>query len=516
MRETLVEMASRGSTHELIDVVLKLFAQLTAENARLAEQLANALRPFARKSEKVDAAQLALAFQKLSDADRAAANVDETPPPCPPNEKPEEKSPRPKPTGRLALPKDLPREINVIKPPAEEMVCEWCGGEKTCFGHVTSERLEFVPGYLKVIEDRRLKAACKKCEEGVVTAPVAAKVIEGGRPGTSLLAHLVVSKFSYHLPLYRLEKLYTHMGVRIASSTLGSWVAGVSDALLPLYRMMVDDMLRAWFVSADDTGVRVLDKDHPEGVKKGHLWPYVASLESVVFAYTQTWEGKGPQTFLADARCTHFQADAYPGFDKLIKRKKLIEVGCWMHCRRKFKTALDEKDERAAVAIKLIQDMYAVEDDARDKSPDERRALRQEKTAPILKRLLEWMSKTRGQAPPKTPLGQAFTYLTNQQAALSRFLDDGRLPIDNGAVERVLKAIAIGRKNWLFIGSDAAAERACVIYSVLGTCALHGVDPQAYIEDVLQKIADGWPDSRRRDLLPAAWAAAHPEHVTRA
>jgi transposase len=385
-----------------------------------------------------------------------------------------------------------------------------CGAAKACIGHETSQVLEFVPARFKVVVYARAKYACRPCEGQVVIAPVAARPFEAGLPGFGLLADVLVRKYADHAPLHRIRGMYRRLEVDLPVSTLAHWVAAGSGVLEPIARAIRRETLLAHVVQADDTGLRVLDPAKKGGSKRGHMWAYVGDRAWATYDYTPTWEAEGPCAFLAE-RVGWLQADAYAGYDRLFKRPgaTAVEVGCFAHARRYFVEAL-ESDRRAAVAIDLIAQLYLVEREASDRGldPDQRRALRREKSTPILAALGTWVEKTAPAATPKSPLGKGLTYLVNQWRALQRFLTDGRLELDNNACERALRTIAIGRKNWLFAGSDEGAERAAIIYTVFGTCRLHDIDPWAYLQDVLTKLADGWLHSRLAELLPPNWAAA--------
>jgi len=507
IRALLVNLLQEGNNDAVVDLVLALLRQLMDDNDRLQVRLARLLHDrFGRRSEKISPDQLRLFLEEALKPEAGAAPPDSTlPSPLPRLRKAPARRP-----GRRPLPADLPREQVVLEPSAEDKVCAVCGAAKACIGHETSEVLEFVPARFKVVVYARAKYACRPCEGQVVIAPVAAKPFEAGLPGFGLVADVLVRKYADHAPLHRIRGMYRRLGVDLPVSTLAHWVAAGSEVLEPIARAIRRETLLAHVVQADDTGLRVLDRAKQGGSKRGHMWAYVGDLTWATYDYTPTWEAEGPCTFLAE-RVGWLQADAYAGYDRLFKRPgaTAVEVGCFAHLRRYFVEAL-ETDRRAAVAIDLIAQLYLVEREASDRAldPDGRLALRRERSAPILAALGRWAETTVPTATPKSPLGRGLTYLVNQWRALNRFLEDGRLQIDNNACERALRTIAIGRKNWLFAGSDAGAERAAIIYTVFGTCRLHDIDPWAYLQDVLTKLADGWLQSRVDELLPPNWAAA--------
>jgi hypothetical protein len=252
----------------------------------------------------------------------------------------------------------------------------------------------------------------------------------------------------------------------------------------------------------------VLDREAVGGSKRGHFWAYLGDKRWLAFDYTPDWSADRPREVLAD-REGWLQADGYKGYDALFKGADAtaVEAGCWSHCRRGFVEAL-ESDKRAAEPIAIMKQLFRIEELAKAQamSPESRLELRQKRSRPVIKRLAVWLDKMRERIPPKDPLGKGITYATNQWQALGRFLEDGRLEIDNNGAERALRAIAVGRKNWMFAGSDAGARSAAILYTVIGTAKLANIDPHAYLGDVIQRLAEGWRANRLDELLPAAWA----------
>jgi len=507
IRASLEGMLQEGRSGEALALVVNVLHQLVEDNVRLQARLAQLLKHrFGRRSEKISSEQLRLFLDELAQA------VPEALP-----EQPVLASQTTTPTvrlqprkGRRPLPADLPREEVALEPEAEEKVCTGCGQAKTLMGHERSEVLEFVPAHFKVLVHARAKYVCRACEEGVSIAPPAAKPIETGLPGFGLIADVLVKKYAEHCPLHRMHGIYLRYGVDLAVSTLAGWVAGGSDLLEPIARAIRRKTLGSHVVQTDDTGLRVLDRDAPGGSKRGHIWGYLGDRRWLAFDYTPDWSAEGPAAFLTD-RQGWLQADAYKGYDRLFSApgSKVVEVGCFAHARRYFVDAL-ETDKRAAIAIAFIKELYQVEADAKTRGlgAEETKKLRADRSRPILNSLGEWIKNMVPAATPKSPLGQALTYTVNQWTALTRFLEDGALEIDNNGCERALRQVAVGRKNYLFAGSDEGARRAAIIYTVFGTCRLHDVDPWAYVRDVLEKLARGWKQGRIDELLPPAWAAA--------
>jgi transposase len=515
VRAMLSKLLADGRGDEMVAMVVGLMEKLLTKNSQLEWRLQAALRQLYRKrSEKVSPEQLALFLSQLEDSEAAKANVEVTPPAAPENtpaSSDDKAKPKLRPT-RKPLASDLPREVRTIEPSPKDMRCESCGGQKSKMGVEVREMLEFVPAKLIVIEERLTKCVCKKCMEGVVMGKATPKPIEGARPGPGLLAKLLVDKFDDSTPLYRQAKEWRRLGAELSTSTMGDWVAGGIDLLEPLWKFAKGNTLVRVMVSLDDTHLPVLDRDHPAGIKKGHLWAFIGDFDQVMFyEYTPTWEGEGPRKILAGFKGKFVQADGYAGIDKYFERPDApVRVGCLGHCRRKFVAALDAKDMRAAVPISLFAQLYAIEAKAREDSigPDELLARRQAMSRPLMDRLGEVIEGLRGKAVPKSPMGKAITYAINQWSTLTEFLTDGRIPIDNLHVERRHRVVALGRRNYLFCGSDEGARRHAIISTVLGNCALAGVNPFAYLRDVIAKLAGDWPSARIAELMPAAWAAA--------
>ncbi len=386
--------------------------------------------------------------------------------------------------------------------------------ERRDIGTDDSEVLDYEPGGFRVLLFRRARAVAD-CDcagtPAFVIAPAADRVIDGGLPGPGLLARVVVSKFVDHIPYERQAGIYKREGVEIAPSTLVDWGAAGALMLTALAERIRELALLAFLVQSDDTGLTVLDRDHPKGRKRGHIWVYVGDKKWAAFVYTPDWKADGPTEFL-ESRVGPVQVDGYGGYKRTFQRPnaKAWEVGCWMHCRRYWKKALDARDLRAAVALEHIARLYEVERAADESgaSVEERLRMRQEYSRPAYDQLGRWVRDLRGREPPKTLLGRAITYTVNHWIALGRFLEDGRLPLDNGESERQLRKVALGRANYLFAGSDDGGKRAATFYTVVGTCLLNGVDPFAYLRDVFAKIAAGWPSTRLDELLPPNWAAA--------
>jgi transposase len=418
----LRELGEAGRLDELIELVAILLGKVRLDNHRLAKQLQAALRQlYGRRSEKVDVNQLALMFEKLAEEELPASARDclETPEaPSLPGEDDEaadttkRRKRKGRRGGRKPFPDDLERRTEIIGLPEPEKYCDTCGTERKVFGYETSELLEYVPAHFFVLEQKRAKGTCPKGCDGVATAPPD-KVIERGRPGPALLAHVVVSKYQDALPLYRQSQIFRRSGVYLPASTLGDWVAFMADCLEPLYRQTMSWIHQCLCIQADDTGLRVLDKQDPRGVKRGHLWCYVGDLRWVVFRYAPDWKAEHPGAFLRGFE-GFVQGDGYAGFKKEVgppgQEQPVVpadrRLGCGMHLRRKFEQAAKGGDARGAVALAYFRTLYDVERSCKqdELGPDERLARRDELSQPKLVELYGWVEQLHPGLVPGTPL----------------------------------------------------------------------------------------------------------------
>jgi transposase len=492
----VADVPDLATAQALIATQQEELVRLQHENALLRHRIDLLCRRlFGQKSEHVSADQLRFAFAQLDLAVPPAAEPTEL-------DSGESASPprrRSRPTGRRPLPANLPRRRVVIDVPDAEKICPQ-GYPKTCFGEEVSEKLDYRPALVEVVETVRLKYACA-CHDGVTTAPAPPQAVEKSLATEGLLAHVVVSKFVDHLPLYRLERSFVRLGLDLSRTTLCGWVADVADALQPIGDELRRQVLATSYLQTDDTTMTILHE--PGGPQKGRVWTYLDPIgRQVVFDATRTHEGEGPAAFLATFR-GDLQADAYVGYDALYATGRLREIGCWAHTRRGFVEALPT-DARAAPMIALIQQLYQLERVIAERTPDERRTVRQAQARPVLDQIWTEREQLVATVLPKSPLGEAVRYLTNQWGALQRYVEDGRLAIDNNRAENQLRVIALGRKNWLFSGSFAAARRTALLYSLVQSCALADVSPFDYLKDVLLRVATH-PQRLIGQLTPQGW-----------
>ena len=406
---------------------------------------------------------------------------------------------------RKPLPAHLPREEKIY-PPAEQ-ACPACGAELRHLGDDISEQLEFVPASFRVIRHIRPKMTCTCCD-CIVQAPAPSRPIERGMAGPGLLAHVVVSKFADHLPLYRQSVIYAREGVELDRGLLADWVGASAALLRPLVDAIRQHVLAATKLHADDTPIPVLAPGNGK-TKTARLWTYVrddrpsGSTEpaAVWFAYTPDRKGIHPQTHLAKYTGI-LQADAFAGFNALFETGDIQEAACWAHARRKFFDLHDARPSAVtADALRRIGELYAVETSIRGKPPDERRAQRQLHSLPLIDDFEVWLRATLLKLSRKSDTTAAIMYALNLWPALKRYCGDGRIEIDNSAAERALRGVAIGRRNYLFAGADTGGERAAAMYTLIGSAKLNGVDPQAWLRHVLTHIADH-PVNQVADFLP--------------
>jgi transposase len=508
-------------------------ARIEAENAKISatlrvhDQLVQALRlriaklqklAFGKSSEKIEREieQLELALEDLL---VAVAEEDDAPIDEGRDEPSPEAADAPALRRRPRVSDTTPRERRELDPGT---CCPDCGGDLRVVGEDVSELLDMIAAQMKVIQIARIKKSCRRCER-MVQEPAPSRPIPGSMAGPNLLAHVLVSKFDDHLPLYRQHEIFARMGADIPESTLVGWCGRAMKTLLPLIERIEADIMASDLLHADDTPIRVLDrslrdKGLGKGVRQGRIWAYVrdqrpwagASPPGAVYRFAPDWKEEHVLGHLANARGI-LQADGYKGYAKLYAPEpdgtaRLSEAACWAHLRRDFHDFwTSTKSEIAREALDRIGKFYDIERDINGQPADVRHAARQKLSRPKVEAFFAWSEQQLLRIPGKSDLAKAFRYGISRQEAFSLFLTDGRVAIDNNPAERALRPIGIGRKNWLFAGADTGAETLSRAMTIIETAKLNGLDPLAYLADILDRIHDH-KINRLDELLPWHWA----------
>jgi transposase len=411
---------------------------------------------------------------------------------------------------RGALPTHLPRIEVVVD--IEDKTCPCCQGELHRIGEDRSERLDLVPAQFRILVTRRPKYACRACEDGIMQAPAPARLIEGGLPTEATVAQVLVSKYADHLPLYRQAQIYARQSIELDRSTLADWVGQAAFHLRPLHERLLGKLRQRPKLFADETTMPVLDPGRGR-TKTGQLWAYAADDRpwggvdppGVAYVYAPDRKADRPIGHLAGFKGI-LQVDGYAGYGKLAERGDVQLAFCWSHMRRNFyELATPGPAPIASEALKHIAEFYAIEKDIRGRSAEERRLIRQQKGRPLAEAFERWLRAKLALISQKGKLADAIRYALSRWEGLTRFINDGRIELDNNAVERSIRPITLNRKNALFAGSDGGAEHWAIIASLIETCKLNNVDPLAYLTDVLTRIVNGHPNSEIDRLLPWAY-----------
>ena len=463
---------------------------------------------FGRHSEKLDPDQLQLALEEreIASAHKQATAEKQTTAP----------RPRPEPGRRKSLPAHLPRVEVVIEPEATSCPC--CGGAMHVIGEEKSERLDVIPAQHRILVTRRPKYGCRACAGAVVQAPAPERLIRSGLPTEALVAYVLVSKYAWHLPLYRQAQILLAQGIEIDRSVLAFWVGYAAAELMPLWRHLREILLGAPRLFVDETRAPVLDPGRGR-TKTGYFWSIArddsawrggTGPPAVVYTYAPGRGAEHAMTLLAGYRGI-VQCDGYAAYKQVAQRGRagnaVTLAFCWAHWRRRFyEIAKAGSAPIAEEALRRIAGLYKIEGQIRGNSAVERRAVRQAESKPVVEALKTWLAVQLARASAKSAIAVAIRYGLNHWDGLTRFLEDGRIEIDSNTVERSMRPIALNRKNALFAGHDTGAENWACLASLIETCKLNGVDPQAYLTDVLTKLVNLWPASRLDELMPWAWS----------
>jgi len=523
--------------------IIRQLLEAHSEDARLIEglqhQLKNLLRrAYGRSSEKLDPNQLALFEKMLAELQQAPSQASLVAEPAATGTAQAPKS-SPNGHGRRQLPAELERRAVIIDLPEDQKACPCCHGMRQPMGEEITEKLDYEPARVFVRQEIRKKYVCRACEaaaaEGgpqIVIADKPLSPIEKGLAAPGLLAQIIVSKYADHQPLNRLERILGRHDIQISRSTTCDWMRQCAEALRPVYELMVQEVVASRVIHTDDTPVDVLDREVPGTTKTGRFWVYVGDEDhpQIVFDYTPSRSRDGPMAFLKgwgkESR-VYLQADAFGGYDGIYRGEtggQVTEVACMAHCRRKFYDARNSDTATATQALAHIRLLYDVEDQAKALAAEEsdpqarwrklvteRLRLRQEIAMSRLAQFKAWLESRQiakgGPVLPKSPMGLAIAYALNQWEALCVYTTAGELAIDNNISERALRRIAVGRGNWVFMGSDTGGRTAAVLFALVATCERHHVNPFEYLRDVLTRIA-AHPMNRLADLLPDRWQPA--------
>ncbi len=494
--------------HKMICALNTKVLSLTEENQSLKDQLALLkAKRFGASSEKLDK-QIEELEQRIENNELDALDKKRQ------EELDQDKNIKPKPqcnSKRLKIPEHLPREDVVLNPDLE---CPDCGGQHfRKINEDISETLEYVPASFKVIRHIRPRCACTNCEK-IVQAFAPSKAIEKGKAGSGLLAHIMVQKYCNHLPMYRQSQMYAREGIEISRNTMTGWAAQCSKLLDPLIDKLKQSVFASEYLHGDDTTIKVLAPGVGK-TKTGRIWVYVRdgrpcgdeAPPAVVYYYSEDRKGERPAAHLKEFIGV-LHADAYPGYDSLYISDKnpeatISEAACWAHTRRKFYevTVANNKANIAISALEQISEIYKIEADIRGLDPDQRLENRQQHSKKLVDELFSNLKKHRNSLPQKSSTVKAINYAMNNQDALMRFLGDGQIEIDNNAAERAMRGIALGRKNWMFAGSDSGGNTAANIYSLIETAKLNNINPWKYLEKVFDVIQD-YNSNKLHELLP--------------
>lgn len=510
--------ALRALLLEALDKVEALSSRcdgVTAERDALVEQnerlrhllLKLRRRQFGRKSERLTDEQLQFAFEEIEAT--LAENAAEAGKRSPPAREQQTQRRR---ASRFRLPTHLPEVEQVLAPEATNCPC--CQGPLVEIGCDTARRLDVIPARFRTLVTRRPKLACRACPGVVLQAPAPARLIEGGMPTEATVAHILVSRYADHLPLYRQAQILARQGIGISRAVLADWLGTATREIAPVVRRLHEIQQASPRLFADETSMPVLDPGRGQ-VKKGYAWAIArddrpwggTDPPAVVFHYAPGRGAKHPKALLADYQGI-LQCDGYAAYKTVAAANKAITLAfCWSHVRREFiELAKGKTAPIATETLQRIASLYAVEAEIRGQPPEVRHAVRQARSRPLVEALFAWLEDQLARLPGGSPTAKAIRYPLNHREGLCRFLDDGRIELDTNVVERAIRPVCLSRKNSLFASGDDGGARWCAAASLVETCKLNGVDPQRYFTDLLTRLVNGWPNDRIDELMPWRWA----------
>lgn len=499
-----LQLKSKDELLVLVDSYAKQIQESKSQIEYLMQELALAKnRHYGRKSEKDNDGAVQLSLNLFDEAEEPD-NLDEI-------EKADEEitiaTHTRKKTGRKPLPKNLPRVQKIFDLPENEKTCI-CGCELEKIGEDKTEQLDIIPAKIQIIENIKIKYACKTCNETIKTSPAPKQPIPKSIASPGLLAHVLVSKFKDHLPLYRQENIFKRMNIDIARNTLSLWVIRCGEAMVPLYKLLQDNIINYQIAYADETRVQVLKEPGREPTKTSYMWTFIGGppdKKSIIYKYDPGRAHTVVEETLEDFS-GHLHCDGFSGYDAYAKDRDVKLVGCWAHARRKFIeiTKIIKTPGIAHKAVSYIAKLYKLERDIKNKnlSAEKIYQYRQEHAKPVLDKLKKYLESKYDKVLPKSPIGKAIYYSLNQWRKLERYIDDGRLEIDNNLSERTIKPFVIGRKNWMFSTSVPGVKAAEVIYSIIETCCAHKIEVYSYLRYVLAQLPNISTEAELQLLLP--------------
>lgn len=493
VNSTYPELVSANQTIQILRAEVETLKQNELKLIKLVQSLRNA--QFGRTTEKLtNLSRNQLALLELEDVQAEVPGAEKITVPEHTRNKKKKKY------------KELLRERHEYEP--EESSCSCCGAELVKIGEEVTEQIETIPAQHKIVEHVRIKKACPKCKShGVSTGelPAGVPVIPGSKAGASLLSSISVGKYCDHIPLFRQEQMLLRSGIDIPRQRMSDWLGQVPFLLLSIYKEIRLAILKEQYIHADETGMEVRDLEKKKKLHKGYLWGLMGP-PGVYFQYSESRASEVADELLKDFK-SFLQADAYAGYNAVAK--ECIRVGCWAHVRRKFVELQNMSGKESGKVLKMISELYKLEKDDKGKKKSEEQiaVIRQEKSKEILEKLKCYLETLKVTTLPQHPLMTAINYALNQWDELSVFIEHPFIELDNNLIENQIRPIAVGRKNWLFAGSHQGAQNSAVLYSIIGTCKMHGVNPQAYLEEVLRRV-HSHPINRVSELLPQNWLKA--------